>query len=267
MIDMLMAAERITGERRESGMTQQELANRLGVSVQAVSKWERAQSLPEIGTLLELAGCFGVSVEYLLGGGEAPARRRSLYEYQTGDLLYAARRDPIALLIPPDVCERLGQDGLRELPAAIMDARRRILEDAGVLLPIIRVRDEAALPDGRCALLLGGIQVDDAAVDDSTAEGVALTAEAMLRGHLASFVNRHMVKLLVERLREDMPFAVEGVIPERVTLSRLTRVLRALTAAGRPARSLLPVVEALDTAFDTGADDAAVLEELTGEPL
>lgn len=58
----------IAALRKEQGLTQQELADRLFVSNKAVSKWERGQSLPDIALLEPLAQCLGVSVAELLRG-------------------------------------------------------------------------------------------------------------------------------------------------------------------------------------------------------
>ena len=54
--------------RREKNLTQKELAERLFVSDKAVSKWERGLSLPDVGLLLPLADCLGVTVTELLRG-------------------------------------------------------------------------------------------------------------------------------------------------------------------------------------------------------
>ena len=53
--------------RREKGITQEELAQRMGVSNQSVSKWENGQSCPDIGLLPALAAYFGVTTDALLG--------------------------------------------------------------------------------------------------------------------------------------------------------------------------------------------------------
>ena len=52
--------------RREAGMTQLDLAERLNYSDKAVSKWERGESIPDVGTLKNIAEMFSVTVDYLL---------------------------------------------------------------------------------------------------------------------------------------------------------------------------------------------------------
>ena len=53
--------------RRERGMTQEQLAGRLGVTFQAVSKWENAAACPDIALLPELADLFGITLDELFG--------------------------------------------------------------------------------------------------------------------------------------------------------------------------------------------------------
>lgn len=59
--------KRIAMLRKRSGMTQEQLAERVGVSAQAVSKWENEASCPDIMTLPLLADIFGVTIDELLG--------------------------------------------------------------------------------------------------------------------------------------------------------------------------------------------------------
>lgn len=59
--------ERIKYHRKRLGLTQEQLADRLGVSAQAVSKWENNQSCPDISILPEIADLFGISIDELLG--------------------------------------------------------------------------------------------------------------------------------------------------------------------------------------------------------
>lgn len=62
----MILADKIIDLRKKAGLSQEELAERLGVSRQSVSKWEGAQSTPDMGKVLKLADLFGVSTDYLL---------------------------------------------------------------------------------------------------------------------------------------------------------------------------------------------------------
>ena len=62
--------------RRAAGLSQEELAERLGVTRQAVSKWERDSAYPEMEKLARMSRLFGVTVEALLNGDPAPAAAR-----------------------------------------------------------------------------------------------------------------------------------------------------------------------------------------------
>ena len=59
-------ADRLVALRREQGWSQEELALRLGVSRQAVSKWERAESSPDTDNLIALARLYSISLDELL---------------------------------------------------------------------------------------------------------------------------------------------------------------------------------------------------------
>lgn len=63
-------AERIQKLRKERGLSQEELAEVVNVSRQAVSKWESEQSLPDIDKIIALSEYFEVSADYLLKGEE-----------------------------------------------------------------------------------------------------------------------------------------------------------------------------------------------------
>ena len=57
---------KILEERKKNGWSQEELANQLGVSRQAVSKWESAGAVPDLQRILQMSELFGVSTDYLL---------------------------------------------------------------------------------------------------------------------------------------------------------------------------------------------------------
>lgn len=59
-------AQRLAELRRERGFSQEGLAEQLGLSRQAVSKWERAESAPDMGNLIALADLYEVTLDELL---------------------------------------------------------------------------------------------------------------------------------------------------------------------------------------------------------
>ena len=67
MFDMQKIGKKIVSLRKRKNMTQMELADKLGISFQAVSNWERGNSMPDISKLPELAEIFGVTLDELLG--------------------------------------------------------------------------------------------------------------------------------------------------------------------------------------------------------
>lgn len=81
-------SDRLRFCRRQRGLTQEQLAEAMGVSVAAVSKWELGQSVPELETLLELADFFDLSVDALLG-----FRLRDGGCQEAGARIDAARRE------------------------------------------------------------------------------------------------------------------------------------------------------------------------------
>ena len=63
-------ADRIQNLRKSKGISQEELADKMGVSRQAVSKWESEQSMPDLDKVIIMSGYFEVTTDYLLKGIE-----------------------------------------------------------------------------------------------------------------------------------------------------------------------------------------------------
>ena len=63
---IMIFADKLIELRKKNGWSQEELAERLNVTRQSVSKWEGAQSIPDLDKILMLAQIFGVTTDYLL---------------------------------------------------------------------------------------------------------------------------------------------------------------------------------------------------------
>ena len=62
----MILADKIIRLRKKNGWSQEELADKMNVSRQAVSKWEGAQTIPDLEKILQLSILFGVTTDYLL---------------------------------------------------------------------------------------------------------------------------------------------------------------------------------------------------------
>ncbi len=71
MIDNKKVGAAIVQLRNSKNMTQAELGDRIGVSFQAVSKWERGETLPDVSLLPALADALETTIDYLLRSGES----------------------------------------------------------------------------------------------------------------------------------------------------------------------------------------------------
>lgn len=69
--------EKLQRLRQQAGMSQDVLAEKLGVSRQAVSRWERDETMPETDKVVALAELFGVTTDYLLRPQPEPSRQET----------------------------------------------------------------------------------------------------------------------------------------------------------------------------------------------
>lgn len=83
----MILADKITDLRKKNGWSQEELANQLSVSRQAVSKWESASSIPDLDKIVKMSIIFGVTTDYLLKDAlEAGRDTEEILKYNTAEL-------------------------------------------------------------------------------------------------------------------------------------------------------------------------------------
>lgn len=116
-------SENIRRMRLDKGMTQEALAAHVGVTGQAVSKWERDECYPDITLLPRLANCFDVTVDELLGMREIKGKMWGVYAQANTLLAGGQYRDAAAVY----------DEALKTFPAdlGLMAARAEALAMAG----------------------------------------------------------------------------------------------------------------------------------------
>ena len=109
----MILADKIIRLRKKNGWSQEELADKMNVSRQAVSKWEAAQTTPDLEKILQLGNLFGVTTDYLLkdelvdeefveGVGETPIRIICLAE--ANDYLVQSKNASVQIAIATLLC-------------------------------------------------------------------------------------------------------------------------------------------------------------------
>ncbi len=88
----MILADKIINERKKNGWSQEDLAELLDVSRQSVSKWEGAQSVPDLSKILKMAEIFHVTTDYLLKDELEPDNGDTSYYYEKTDAASEKRR-------------------------------------------------------------------------------------------------------------------------------------------------------------------------------
>ncbi|MDR0906160.1 MAG: helix-turn-helix domain-containing protein [Oscillospiraceae bacterium] len=130
-INQAKVGEQIASLRKQKNLTQAELGERLQISFQAVSKWERGETLPDTAILPDLAGVLETTVDNILFGGEKAvqfkgklnakdmaeginALERVGFLLGRQNLIYTSAIDGISARLNTDIVAMLGDDFLRE---------------------------------------------------------------------------------------------------------------------------------------------------------
>lgn len=109
----MILADKIISLRKKMGWSQEELAHQLNVSRQAVSKWESAQSVPDLERVLQLSQLFGVTTDYLLKdeleiesytGNDAPSALRKVTLAQANEYLALRKSAALRIAIATVLC-------------------------------------------------------------------------------------------------------------------------------------------------------------------
>lgn len=109
----MILADKIIRLRKKNGWSQEELAEKMNVSRQAVSKWEAAQTTPDLEKILQLGNLFGVTTDYLLkdeiegeeftdGPDEMPIRKITLAE--ANDYMEQRREASVKIAVATFLC-------------------------------------------------------------------------------------------------------------------------------------------------------------------
>ena len=210
MFDTVKIGKRIAELRKKRDMTQFEIADRLGISYQAVSNWERGNSMPDIAKLPELAEIFGVTVDEILGGGNPVVEKVTAGEpVQPADYTREELKEAAEVLRPSQVEKLAGE----------------VREDRESLLTLVPFLDEETVGELATQLAQEGGDVTGLVpfMAEEKVDELALLLEQNGKDTvaLASFMSEEAVGRLTElrakngrSIGELLPFAGEEKLGE-----------------------------------------------------
>lgn len=99
-----MLSERILMFRKQSGLSQEQLAEKIGVSRQAISKWESGTSTPELEKLLALSECFHITLDELVKEQAADTDTNQILQNTEANTNYLELKVGIGLCLTGGIC-------------------------------------------------------------------------------------------------------------------------------------------------------------------
>ena len=215
----MILADKIIELRKKCGWSQEELAEKLDVSRQSVSKWESAQSVPDMNRILKLSEIFGVSTDYLLkddmvpetgivSTDDSPARSVSMEEAQA----FLEVRDMLARRVSAGVMLCILSPILLIVLSALAEAGRLpVTEDQAAGLGLIVL---IALVAGAVALFVtAGIRAARFEYMEKDEIDTAYGVAGMARERLEKFM-----PVYTKRLVTGIVLCVASVMPLFVTM-------------------------------------------------
>lgn len=245
---MNYVGDMISKTRQNRNMTQEEFASRLGVTPQAVSRWERGNSLPDISLIKGICDILSISANTLLGienENRVVENNDSSTEQEIRSNLFA---EPLVLefgggLIPV-VAEGLKTDYLNQ-------CRKELVKETGILIPVLRLRDNLLLADDEAQILsydkvlwTGKLQTEE-----NMYQSMIQKVKEVCRENYGQIINKQCVKLLMDCLKADYPGVVEGLVPEKISYLQVQRRLQEELKNTGNIRNLIQMLEELEEKY------------------
>ena len=247
--ELTQIGSRLSVCRQNKNMTQEELAYRLGITPQALSKWERGVSFPDISMLADISRLLEVSTDYLLGLGMQDGKESSekAIQHEIGKNLNSCLQ--ATELIFGMKLVSLFIDN--QYVSKIMEMRKR-LSRTGTLLPIVRLRDDERLEEREFMILAyDNVLYSEVleTIDEGTLDYMLQKLEETVREKYDEILNPDIVKNLVDNLKIGHPALIEGVVPERIPYCLLMEVMKKVLSRGDGAAYLPKIIEVMDCAL------------------
>lgn len=245
-MDMERFGNCLAESRRNKGMTQEEFASRMGVTAQAVSKWERGQSLPDISLLCAICDILDADVATLLNIPKMKHITESNDSKEQQELLNNLCAEPLQIIFG-EALITVFVEGLKT--NLVAEKRLDTVKKTGILVPVIRIRDAVELGKNEYCITAYDKVLCKGKVEhitDNTYEVLINEVFEQCRLHYDEVLNKQLVKNLVDHIREEYPGVVEKLIPEKISYLFVKKVLAELVREKKSIHNMIGIIEVLE---------------------
>ena len=230
--------------RQMRKMTQEEFASRIGVTAQAVSKWERGNGLPDVSLLAGICRVLGISAAALIGVEEKVV--------ENGNVI-ADKEIKNNMVAEPLVLE-FGVGLISFIVAGletdyVNQKRMELVKKTGKLMPILRIRDNTELGENEYRISVFDNILFTAFIDEKENAPYERMMDDVMQvcdKNYGMILNKNIVKLMVDNLTELYPGVVEDVVPTKISYLQIKEELKRRVEAGESIRNLMGILEEME---------------------
>lgn len=260
--------KRIAECRREKKLTQDELANRVGVTAQALSQYERGLRYPDVGILKSLCDVLNVSADYLLGLEDNKITEFDDPKIQN-EIWWNLRNslEPLLIEFGEDIVPAFVEEN-NSYVKTVYDLRLRLSAE-GMLMPIVKLRDWTKLkPREFIISAYDNILYHEIISENQTirVEYIISKLEDVMRNHYGEILNVDIIKHLTDNLRINHSALIDGIVPDKVPYGQILAVCRVLLDRGDKMMYFPKILEGLGEVYRLGElkSDAEIVEYIAG---
>lgn len=246
-------AEVISKGRQNLNMTQEELASRLGVTPQAVSKWECGTGMPDVSLLPGICSVLKISGNAFLGTEEDFVENGNLkMEQEIRNLMFA---EPLVL-----------QFGMGLVPCFaegvptnyVHKCRKSLVATTGMLMPILRLRDHSLLEPLEYQILSYDKVLFQGKAEEVNEQVFHMLIDKTVEicyENYDTILNKQIVKAMVDNMKDLYPGVVEGLVPERISYLELLQYLRKKVRETHNIHNMIQILEELESSHLASSTD------------
>ena len=236
--------ETICQYRQMRKMTQEEFASRMGVTAQAVSKWERGNGMPDVSLLAGICKVLGVSAGSLIGVEERIVENGNITADR--EIKNNMIAEPLVLEFGSGLISYI----VSGLETDYVNKQRLLLvKRNGKLMPLLRIRDNTELKENEYRILAFDNALFTAVIDEKEDDPYKRIIDDVVDvcdKHYAVILNKNILKLMIDNLSELYPGIVDDIVPSKISYLQIKEELIKRVEEGKSIRNLIGILEEME---------------------